>query len=152
MKAPVCVFLDTNVYIIGAADPESPEREILRWAGFGQNAPGPVEVILSDVLIKQILRVAKRLRGKDWGGQLIGRIWRDLWLRYVLLDAEECARLETAAEIPREDIEIYLTARTGEAECFVSSNHVLIHALTKKTSEMECLTPEKFIAKYLHSS
>jgi len=46
-------------------------------------------------------------------------------------------------------IGVYLTARNGHAECFVSSNHELIQALVHETGEFECLTPEQFVGKYL---
>lgn len=67
MPHPVRVFLDTNVFIIGTAEPDSDEAAILKWAGFGQEAPGPVEIIVSTVLFAQILRVGRRLHDKDWG-------------------------------------------------------------------------------------
>ena len=58
---PARIFLDTNVYIIGAAYPESQEAQILRWVGFGQNEPGPVEVVVSEELFEQIDQYPKRL-------------------------------------------------------------------------------------------
>ena len=70
---PGCIFLDTNVFIIGAALPDSPEAQILRWAGFGMLQPGPVEVVASQELFEQILRVGRRLKGKDWGSEIVGR-------------------------------------------------------------------------------
>jgi predicted nucleic acid-binding protein len=59
------IFLDTNVYIIGAADSESYEAKILNWLGFDESQSAKVEVIISEELIEQILRVSKRLRNKD---------------------------------------------------------------------------------------
>lgn len=113
---PQSVFLDTNVYIIGAAAEDTPEARILDWAGFGGSAPPSVEVIASNALFEQILRVARRLRGKDWGGEIVSRIWQGMSIRYVFLDPEEVNHLEGAGTIPREDVEIYLTARTGRVE------------------------------------
>jgi hypothetical protein len=101
------VFLDTNVYIIGLADPQSPECQILQWAGLGQKAPGPVEIVVSQELFAQISRVAKRLQNKDWGGELLGQIWQNLRVCYVLLDAQELSRLEGLGVIPREDVGVY---------------------------------------------
>jgi predicted nucleic acid-binding protein len=148
-EKPARVFLDTNIFILGAADPHSPEFEVLRWAGFGQDAPGPVEVIVSEELFDQIARVAKRLRHKDWSGELLGRIWQQLQVRYVILDPTELAAWEIAGDIPREDVGVYLTARAGDAQCFVSANHKLIRVLAARTGEFECLTPEEFVAQYL---
>lgn len=147
--APSRVFFDTNVYIIGVADPDSYERQLLNWAGFEQRKTGSVEVIISQELFEQILRVAKRLQNKDWGGEILGRIWQNCNVCYVLLDAKEFLNVELIAEIPREDIGVYLTARKGKAQCFVSANYKLIRTLVKKTKEFECLTPEEFVSKYL---
>jgi predicted nucleic acid-binding protein len=146
---PQHVFLDTNVYLIGMAFPESPEAEILRWVGFGGDAPGPVEVIVSEELFEQIKRVARRLGSKDWAGEILGHIWQEMQLRYVFLDPDEASALESSGVIPREDVRIYLSAKEGRAECFVSSNHELITTLANTTGEFECLPPAEFVKKYL---
>jgi predicted nucleic acid-binding protein len=146
---PLRLFLDTNVYIIGLAHVESPEARLLEWAGLGKETPGPVEIVMSQVLIDQILRVAKRLRNKDWGGEVLGRIWQDLSLQFVVVDPLEQRILEEAGIIPREDVGVYLTARNGKADCFISSNRKLVRALVEQTREFECLTPENFIHRYM---
>ncbi len=148
-ESPSRVFLDTNVYIIGAALSDSPEARILRWTGYGQKAPGPVTVIVSQPLFAQISRVGKRLHGKDWGGEIIGHLWQDLQLNHVLIDSTEQLALEATGVIPREDVSIYLSARNGAVDCFVSANHELIKMIVKNTGEFECLTPEAFVRKYL---
>jgi len=63
-KTPKCIFLDTNVYIIGAAMAESPEAKILDWAGFAGLRRSSVEIVVSNVLFEQIIRVAKRIGEK----------------------------------------------------------------------------------------
>ena len=57
--------------------------------------------------------------------------------------------IEATGTMPREDAGIYLTAREGEAQCFVSTNHELIASLAKTTDEYECLTPDEFVKRYL---
>lgn len=146
---PERVFLDTNVFVIGAAFPESPESAILSWAGFGGEQPGPVEIIVSEELFEQIRRVSKRVGSKDWAGQILGHIWQDLRLRYVILDPDDRSAIEAMDIVPREDIGIYLTAREGDAQCFISTNHELITVLAKMTGDFECLTPEEFVRNYL---
>jgi predicted nucleic acid-binding protein len=146
---PQRVFLDTNVYLIGMAYLESPEAAILRWIGFGQDESGLAEVIVSEEVFEQIRRVARRLRSKDWAGEILGHIWQEVQLRYVLLDPQEISALGRLEAIPREDVGVYLTAREGRAQCFVSSNHELITILAQKTGEFECLTPDQFVKKYL---
>jgi predicted nucleic acid-binding protein len=146
---PKRVFLDTNVFVIGAAFPESPERAILNWAGFAKGEPGPVEIIVSEELFEQVRRVSKRVGSKDWAGQILGHVWQDLRLCYVILDPDDRSAIEATGAVPREDIGIYLTARAGNAQCFVSTNHELINTLTKTTREFECLTPVEFARRYL---
>jgi hypothetical protein len=62
---PRRVFFETNIYIIGAAMAHSAEAQILRWAGYGAYEPGATEVVVSEALFDQIVRVARRLRNKD---------------------------------------------------------------------------------------
>lgn len=64
-------------------------------------------------------------RNKDWG-ELLGQIWQSLRGCFVLPDGQEIFRLEALGVVSREDVGVYLTARTGKAQCFVSANHELI--------------------------
>ena len=146
---PGRIFLDTNVFIIGAALPDSPEAKILVWAGFGRPQPGPVEVVVSHELFEQILRVGRRLKGKDWGSEIVGRIWHDMTFVYVIIAPHEYEAVLKSGRIPREDIGIYLTAHNGQAQCFVSSNHELIRSLAGESREFECLSPQTFVDQYL---
>ncbi|CCQ70054.1 hypothetical protein CWATWH0402_3964 [Crocosphaera watsonii WH 0402] len=50
--------------------------------------------------------------------------------------------------IPTEDIEIYLSAKYGQADCFVSGNRELLKAI----ADFECLTIDDFINKYLKTT
>ncbi|MGD1856147.1 MAG: hypothetical protein ACFB2W_18045 [Leptolyngbyaceae cyanobacterium] len=142
------VFLDTNVYIVGVANQESVEWQILQWLGFDGSQRALVDVVISTELIEQILRVGKRLQNKDWARNIINQMWRNLKLRYVLVDAQEFAVLESLGWLPREDIGVYLTAKQGGAECFVSSNHELIRVMAIKNKDFECLKPEDFATRY----
>ncbi len=146
---PSRIFFDTNVYIIGFADSHSAEWEILVWAGFGGQNANSVEVVVSEELFDQILRVAKRLKNKDWGSQIVASMWQNFNIYNVYLEAEGLATTEALGVIPREDVGVYLTASKGKSQCFVSSNHKLIQSLVKETGEFECLTPQDFVKKYL---
>lgn len=148
-KAPQRIFLDTNVYIVGAALADSPEAAILHWLGFASKPAESVEIIVSDALFGQILRVAKRLRGKDWGGEILAHIWRGMNVDYVVLDDDEIKKLLADDVIPHEDVDIYLTAKTGRAGCFVSANRKLVQVLAKQTGAFECLSAPEFVAKYI---
>jgi predicted nucleic acid-binding protein len=149
---PQRIFLDTNVFIIGVALAGTPEAAILDWAGFGPPRKADVVILASDALFQQIARVARRLRGKDWGGEIIGRIWRNMVVDYVLVDDGEIRRLEAEGNVPREDVTVYLTALNGHADCFVSANHELVKALAGQAGSFECLTPSQFVAKYLDAA
>ncbi len=150
MSAIGRLFFDTNVYIVGAIDEGSDESKILRWSGWGnERDEQKVEVIISSELIAQILRVAKRLRNKDWAGDLVMRVWSDLNTHYVLLDTEDSESSPEFESIPREDVMIYLTAKLGETQVFVSANHALVRALLQRIGEFECLTPAEFVKKYV---
>lgn len=67
----------------------------------------------------------------------------------VMIAPEEFLQLQASGELPREDVGVYLTARTGKATCFVSANHKLIAALVAQTQEFEWLTPEEFMTRYI---
>ena len=145
---PELIFLDTNVYLIGAVDLNSNEGQILQWLGWETQGNDGIEVVISDELIDQISRVAKRLKNKDWAGEIIGRIWQKLKVCYVQIDDFAQAKMESEGVIPREDIGVYLTAKAGQSQCFVSANHKLIRILAQETGEFECLTPFEFVSKY----
>jgi predicted nucleic acid-binding protein len=73
------IFLDTNVYIIGQLQPDSNEEKILSWLGFYQPLKkSEIQLIISQELINQILRVSKRVQGKDWGSKIVDQIWCNL--------------------------------------------------------------------------
>ncbi len=83
------------------------------------------------------------------GSEIIGRIWQKLKVRYVQIEDSNLARMEALGVIPREDLGIYLTAKEGQSQCFISANHKLIKILAQQTGEFECLTPTAFVSKYL---
>lgn len=145
------IFLDTNIFIIGDTDQESPESLILEALGYRNQPPRlAAEVIFSDELVDQIRRVSKYLYGREQAGQIIANLWYWLKIFYIpsTLDWEQdLSELTNNNIIPSEDLEIYLSAKYGQADCFVSGNRNLLAAI----AEFECLTPEKFVQKYLPS-
>jgi predicted nucleic acid-binding protein len=151
-EPPRRLFLDTNVFIVGAAFEHSPEAVILDWAGFASPRKADVVILVSGALFRQISRVAQRLRDKDWGGEIIARIWRNMTVDFVLLDEAEIRRWETAGAVPREDVTVYLTALRGGADCFVSANHELVRVLAQQSDSFVCLTPAQFVEAYLAQS
>lgn len=144
------ICLDTNIYIIGTQIPDSDEAQILRAVGYygREHIQLEAEVILSSELIDQIRRVGKYLWSKDQASFVLGLIWSRLNIYYVTPDARWRNLLEeivNADTIPTEDIEVFLSAFLGNADCFISSNRELIKAI----ADFECLTPHDFLTKYL---
>ena len=143
------IFLDTNIFIVGDADKTSVQSFILEALGYrGKPKLILAEIIFSDELIDQIRRVGKYLYGKDKAGEIISNIWRWLNIYYVSVNdvwEREKLALVNSKIIPSEDIEIFLTAKLGQADCFVSGNRELLQAI----ADFECLTPDNFINKYL---
>ncbi|NJO78784.1 MAG: hypothetical protein HC827_09805 [Cyanobacteria bacterium RM1_2_2] len=144
------LFLDTNIYILGAVNSTTSEGQILIWLEQLESS-SQVELVVSEELLDQVARVAKRLTNKDQAGRLINRILKYPRIFYVSFNNDEIGFWLNQGTIPSEDVEIYLTAKTGDAQCFVSSNRKLIRTLVTETKEFECLTPEEFIKKYLPS-
>jgi len=138
------IFLDTNVYIVGVALPNSPEASILTWVKESR-----CEVVVSKDLIEQISRVARRLQGKDWSGEVLSQLW-GLEIVFIFVNDQESREQAEAIGIPREDIELYLAAKFGKAQIFVSANHELVRAAAQKTGEFVSMTPEEFVLKYLN--
>ena len=141
------IFLDTNVFIIGYLQSDSPERMILEWVGLYGNSP-QAQVIISQELIDQILRVGRRLQGKDWAAKLVAQIWQNLDFLFII-ETENMKREErmllAQQVIPREDVIIYLTAKSGKTDYFISGNRELIRAI----ADFECLASEDFINKVI---
>lgn len=143
------IFLDTNIFIIGDADQASSESLILEALGYRNKSPVlAAEVIFSDELVDQIRRVSKYLYGKEQAGQILANLWYWLDIFYIPSTVnweQDVSELIDSRIIPSEDMEIYLSAKYGQADCFVSGNRKLLTAI----AEFECLTPEQFIQKYL---
>ena len=147
---PKSIFLDTNIYILGALDLASDENKILSLLINDGNSDQQTRVIFSQELIDQILRVGKRLQNKDWSSGLLTRLWQQLQVDFIFVEDQDIQAIADAGVIPREDAGIYLTAKQGKAQCFVSRNYKLIRAIVEQTEEFECLTPIEFLQKYAH--
>ncbi len=52
-------------------------------------------------------------------------------VRYVQIDDSTLATIEAQGIIPREDVGVYLTAKEGQAQYFISGNHKLIRILAQ---------------------
>lgn len=117
---PNSIFFDTNIYIFAALDIDSEESKILSLLEIDNNRQ--TKVIFSQELIDQILRVGKRLQNKDCSSSLLARLWQQLQIDFIFVDDQDIQAIADAGVIPREDAGVYLTAKQGKAECFVSRN------------------------------
>jgi len=149
---PNSIFLDTNIYILGALDIDSDEGKILSLLGRNESSDRQPKVVFSQELIDQVLRVGRRIQNKDWSSRLLARIWDQLQVDFIFVDDRDIQAIADAGIIPREDAGVYLTAKQGKVECFVSRNYKLIRALVEQTEEFECLTPSEFLQKYASQS
>ena len=145
------VFLDTNVFILGVVIPESPEAEILSRLGFQGNVEPTLDakIIVCKALLDQIRRVGRRVGGKDFAGALISQVWQNLSVEFISIDDEEIAEVLHQGRIPREDIEIYLGARNGNVDYFVSGNHELVKAMGAEESLFASFDAQTFCDQIL---
>jgi predicted nucleic acid-binding protein len=144
---PSRLFLDTNVFILGYLYPQGTEGRLLSTL----RDLSSVTLVISNELIEEILRVARRVKSKDWAGYLVDRIWRDYTIEYVSISDEEKRHVlsSSSAPIPREDLGVYLTAVRGRVDCLISANRELIRQAAARQGLFECLTPEAFLDKYV---
>ena len=104
---PKSVFLDTNIYILGALDLNSDESKILSLLVSDENSDEQTRVIFSQELIDQILRVGKRLQNKDWSSGLLIRLWQQLKVDFIFVEDQDIQAIADAGIIPREDAGVY---------------------------------------------
>ncbi|MBC8445999.1 MAG: hypothetical protein H8D74_02235 [Chloroflexi bacterium] len=142
---PKRVMFDTNVPIVSALDKRSVERQVLNWLA----AQPDITILMSKELSDQILRIGKRIGGKDWAGWIHYTVWHDYTIEFVEIPEAVKELVEQTTDIPREDITIFLTALLGRADCFISVNRELVKEAAAIQNAFECLTPEEFHRKYI---
>ncbi|HEY9703215.1 MAG TPA: hypothetical protein V6C58_12250 [Allocoleopsis sp.] len=78
--------------------------------------------------------MSKYLWNKDKAGFVLSIIWSRLNIYYVTPNQQWYNLLNEISmrgNIPTEDIEIFLTAKLGDTDCFVSGNRELIKAIAE---------------------
>ena len=124
------LFLDTNVIIDGAGNHDTPQRQILEWIGYEGHPINAVLILLSSLQL-EIRRVARRVRNKDWAGEIIHELWRNCRIDYINIEPTDEDVAMWSDKIPREDVKIYLTAVVGQTTHFISSNHEFVQAIVR---------------------
>lgn len=108
-------------------------------------------ILLSEDLLDQIRRVARRVRGKDWAGEILTTIWINFSTEVVTLTPEQVSGItERFPNIPAEDIGVFLTAELGQADVMVSDNRKFVRAAAASQNLFTCLTVDEFLNQYIH--
>jgi len=144
-KSPLRILLDTNIFIFGFLNTDSPEAKLLTLL---ETIP-ELTLIFSNDLEQQIRRVGKRLQNSDWVGLMLHYIWSTFRVEYIYVSSIEMNEVETISDIPREDIGIYLTALRGKADYLISANRELLKEAALKQNKFRCLNAEAFLEKYV---
>ena len=137
------ILLDTNIFILGYLQPSSISGQLLT-----QLQQTDITLIVSNELIEQVRRVARRVGGKDWAGLVIDQIWRDFHVEYIWISDDEKTLVTTQAIIPREDVGIYLTAVKGQANCMISANRQFVREAAAQQKLFASFYPEDFLDQY----
>ena len=138
-EEPQIIFIDTNVIIEGAINlannVDSPEARI--WSAFLQ---GRLKAAFSDVLLFEVVAVARWLRGKDFASklrsQIIGKaevISKEKLVPYISRESRE---------IPKEDSLHVALAVAVDAKYIISNNREFLRSLKGK---FRCMTPKSFM-------
>ena len=145
-RLPRRVLLDTNIFIVGYGPRTSAEESILSFLSAHR---AETTLLLSNEILNQVSRVAKRVKGKDWAGLLLSYFWRDFNVDVVNLEDAGDLLGQYKDRIPSKDLLVFLTGLVGQADCFITRNHALLKAALGQHPPFECLTPEEFLAKYV---
>lgn len=136
------LVVNTNVFIVGFLDlaerKESCEVQILRELKNRKH-----RLILSSNLEEQILRVARRVRSRDWVGLLRHVIWSDLEIKYAELNWELRRKYED--KVPRKDLGVFVTAIKGEADYLISNDEDFLEKASHAQQTFRCVTPSEFL-------
>jgi len=137
-EEPQIVLIDTNVIVEGAinlaSNVDSPEARI--WSAFLQ---GRLKAAFSDVLLFEVVTVARRLMGKDFASRLRSQI---LGKAEVLSKGELFPHISQLSEVPKEDIVHAALATAVKAKYIISNNREFLRSLKGK---FRCVTPKSFV-------
>jgi len=137
-EEPQIVLIDTNVVIEGAinlaSNVDSPEARI--WSAFLQ---GRLKAAFSDVLLFEVVAVARRLMGKDFASKLRSQI---ISKAEVISKGELASHISQLSEVPKEDIAHAALATAAKAKYIISHNREFLRSLNGK---FRCVTPKSFV-------
>ncbi len=139
VKSSQIVLIDTNVIVEGAinliSNIDSPEARI--WSAFLE---GRLKVAFSDVLLFEVLAVARRLMGKDFASKLRSQI---LGKVEVLSKVELSPYIsQFSGKVPKEDIVHAALATAVNAKYIISNNREFLRSLR---GMFRCATPKSFV-------
>jgi predicted nucleic acid-binding protein len=149
-RQPLKVVLDTNIFIQGfrdlAAREATSEAQILRACTLRK---GEVQLIFSAELMEQILRVARRLKGKDWAGLLRYLLLADYNISLVSDVMVTQLKAKHQESVPRKDLGIFAAALAGEAKVLISANRKFLKQAAEHQALFRCLEPTAFVQEFL---
>ena len=138
-EKPQVVLIDTNVIVEGAinlaSSVDSPETRV--WSAFVE---GKLKAAFSDVLLSEVIAVARRLSGKDFASKLRSQILDKAEIVPKWRLAPYISRL--SGEVPKEDIVHAALATAVRATYVISNNREFLRSLK---GEFECVTPKSFV-------
>ena len=141
MKLPKEVFIDTNVFVIGALDlyknRQSEQVDIIMLV---KNSA--LKMVVNLKLLEEFFRLGERLLGKDFGGWVRFLLFTDLKPRIVLKDEYEHLLARHRSELPKEDLEHYACIKSQDI-CLISENREFI----RKSRGIESYTCSEFLDK-----
>ncbi len=140
------VLIDTNVYVIAALDLarnfESAEVKVIK-AAINQK----FRVVITKEIQEQILRVAKRVGGKDFASRLVALIWSEIKPIFIPQTYYKTLMRIYEDKIPRKDLAIFTAALVADVDYLISENRELLKKSAEVQDIFDCLTSEEFIDK-----
>ena len=140
------VLIDTNVYVIAALDLarnfESSEVKVIKAA-----INRKFRVVITKEIQEQILRVAKRVGGKDFASRLVALIWSEIKPIFIPQTYYKTLMRIYEDKIPRKDLAIFTAALVADVDYLISENRELLKKSAEVQDIFDCLTSEEFIDK-----
>lgn len=141
------IVLDTSVFVPAfldfAEESETPRAKIFRAL---QNKEH--ELVLSDKLESQILRVVNRVKDKDFAGLFRHVLWSDFSIKYVTIEEHQALRKKWRGKVPRKDLDIFITAIAGDANVLISEDESLVKKAKSLSKDLEVTGPQEFVKKH----
>lgn len=139
--------LDTNIFIKAFLDLEK-DLETPETGIFNNLKDKKFDLILSSELEEQVLKVVKKVKDKDFVGLFRFMLWTDFQIEFTELKNKEELK-KNYKEIPRKDLDIFLTAVEGNADFLVTNDREFKQEAKKIETNFQVLSGKNFYKKHL---